>query len=208
MMLDSGGMVHPVEEALERADALLENGQSGRAISTLELVLFRFPDDPRLSVRLAELYVHHGDLHGSASYYMKALALDPADSELITRMGAILEVVKVEAEGLAVGTTGLPALRRRRAPDMPTIKLDECEVAEEVLTLIPRELVERFRVIPVARSGQTLLLATAQPENRRALEEISFVTDLAVNCAVATEAEITSALQRFYGLGAKGKKKR
>src|SRR5205085_8729891 len=53
-------MVHPVEEALQRADAMVENGQSSRAIASLEMMLFRFPEDARLVVRLAELYGEDG----------------------------------------------------------------------------------------------------------------------------------------------------
>lgn len=201
-------MVHPVEEALERADALLDNGQGARAIQNLEMVLFRFPEDARLVVRIAELYVMTGDDKGAASYYLQSLRLDPSDQELQIRMAAILEAVKPEVEKLAEGSVGLPALRRRKSPGIPTIDLDDVEVPDDVLAKVPVELVERFRVVPVAVEGQTLLLATAQPENRRALEEIGFVTGLAVNCAVATDTEITSAMKRFYGLGAKPRKKR
>lgn len=201
-------MVHPVEEALERADALYENGQSSRAIQNLEMVLFRFPEDPRLIVRLSELYVLSGDEKGAASYYLQALRLDPGDPDLQVRMSAILEAIKSEVEKLAEGSITLPALRRRKQPGVPVIDLDDVDVPEDVLERVPLDLVERFRVVPVAVEGQTLLLATAQPENRRALEEIGFVTGLSVNCAVATDREITSALKRFYGLGAKAKKKR
>ncbi len=201
-------MVHPVEEALERAEGLIENGQTARAIQNLELVLFRFPDDPRLIVRLAELYVIDGQGSAAASYYLQALRLDPGDQELQLRMTAILEAAKEDIEKLAEGSAQLPAVRRRRMPDVPTVRLDDFDVDEEVLSLVPRDLVARFRVVPIARSGQTLLLATAQPDNRRALEEIAFVTNMTVNCAVATDAEITSAMKRFYGLGTKKSKKR
>ena len=201
-------MVHPVEEALERADALFENDLGVRAIQTLELALFRFPEDPRLVVRLSELYVLTGDEKGAASYYLQALRLDPQDSDLQVRMSALLEAIRSEVEKLADGTIRLPALRRRKQAGVPTIDLDDVDVPEDVLSRVPLELVERFRVVPVAVEGQTLLLATAQPENRRALEEIGFVTGLAVNCAVATEREITSALKRFYNVGGKPRKKR
>lgn len=199
-------MVHPVEEALERADTMLENGHPERAIQTLELALFRFPEDARLVVRLAELYAMTDQDGASASYYLQALRLDPSDQELQIRMSAVLEAVRDEVEKLAAGSEDLPALRRRKMPDVPRIDLGNLELSEEVLKLVPRDLVVRFRVVPVARSGQTLLLATSQPENRRALEEIGFVTGLSVNCAVATDAEITSALQRYYGF--KPRKKR
>ena len=205
-MLNWRQMVHPVEEALERADTMLENGHPERAVNTLELALFRFPEDARLVVRLAELYAIQGQDEPAASYYLQALRLDPNDPELQARMSGVLEAVREEVERLAQGSDVLPALRRRKSHDVPRIELEQIELSEDVLSLVPRELVVRFRVVPVAVSGQTLLLATSQPENRRALEEIGFVTGYAVNCAVATDADITSALQRYYGL--KPRKKR
>src|SRR5947208_445015 len=101
-------MVHPVEEALERADTLFENGLGTKAIQNLEMVLFRFPDDARLVIRIAELYVLTGVDKHAASYYLMALRLDPQDSELQIRMGAVLEAVKPEVEKLAEGSIGLP----------------------------------------------------------------------------------------------------
>lgn len=206
-MLDWTHMVHPVEEALERADTMLENGHPERAINTLELALFKHPEDPRLVVRLSELYAMQGEDEASASYYLQALRLDPQDPELQARMSGILDAIREAVEKLAEGSEELPALRRRKSHDVPTIDLESLDLPEEVLSLVPRDLVVRFRVVPVAVSGQTLLLATSQPENRRALEEIGFVTGYAVNCAIATDAEITSALQRYYGVKAARKKR-
>ena len=201
-------MKRPVDEAIERAEAMLEHGLGGRAIATLEAVLFDHPEDPRLLVQLAELYVMSGDDLSAASYYLGALKLEPGDAELQIRMSAILEAARKEIESLAASSVGLPGMRRRKAAEVPTIRLDEFEVSADILALVPRDLATRFRVVPVARAGETLVLATAQPENRRALEEVAFVTDLAVNCVVATDEEITSALKRFYGAGKATKKKR
>jgi hypothetical protein len=205
-MVDSIHMVHPVEEALERADTMLENGHPERAINTLELALFKFSEDARLVVRLSELYAMQGEDEASASYYLQAMRLDPADPELQARMSGVLDAVREAVEKLAAGSAELPPLRRRKSLDVPRIDLENLDLPEEVLSLVPRDLVVRFRVVPVAISGQTLLLATSHPENRRALEEIGFVTGYAVNCALATDEEINSALQRYYGV--KSRKKR
>jgi len=199
-------MVHPVEEALERADTMLENGHPERAIHTLELALFKFSEDARLVVRLAELYAMQGEDEHAASYYLMAMRLDPADPELQARMSGVLDAVKEAVEKLAADSEELPGLRRRKSLDVPRIDLESLDLPEEVLSLVPRDLVVRFRVVPVAISGQTLLLATSDPANRRALEEIGFVTGYAVNCALATDDEINTALQRYYGF--KPRKKR
>lgn len=206
-MLDWSHMVHPVEEALERADTMLENGHPERAINTLELALFKYPEDARLVVRLSELYAMQGEDEASASYYLQSMRLDPQDAELQARMSGVLEAVREAVEKLAEGSEELPALRRRKSLDVPRIDLESLDLPEEVLSLVPRDLVVRFRVVPVAISGQTLLLATSQPENRRALEEIGFVTGYAVNCALATDDEITSALKRYYGVKQPRKKR-
>lgn len=199
--------MHPVEEALERADAMMEHGQLDRAIRGLEMALFRFPDDPRVVVRLAELYAMGGDAPSSASYYLKALALDPPDPDLQIRMSAVFENAKEEVEALAEGSDGLPPLRRRRGPDVPTVHLDDVDVDEELLSLVPHDLVAKFRVVPLARLGETLLVATSEPEDRRAGEEIGFVTGLSVTYAIASRDEISTALERLYGLGGRGTKK-
>ncbi len=200
-------MAHPIEEALERADAMVEHGTPRRAVTELERVLFRFPEDARPVVRLAELYIRLGEKGSAASYYLQALKLDPPDPELQGRMGALLGVLRPEVEALASGGDGLKLTKRRRSIGLPRIQLDDFEIQPDILDLVPRELAARFRVVPVARAGEVLLVATANPGNRRAVEEVGFVTGLTVNCALATDAEISTALRRYYGLGPNRKKR-
>src|SRR3979490_2472323 len=47
----------------------------------------------------------------------------------------------------------------------PSTHLSEMELAASVLKLVPREICEKHQVIPVRRSGPTLIVAMADPSN-------------------------------------------
>ena len=48
---------------------------------------------------------------------------------------------------------------------VPSIKLDEFEIEDAVIQLIPEEVAAKHTVIPVNRAGSTLILATSDPSN-------------------------------------------
>ena len=48
---------------------------------------------------------------------------------------------------------------------VPTINLEEYEVDADVLKLVPKEPCERHKVLPVSRTGNSLIVAMADPTN-------------------------------------------
>jgi len=82
---------------------------------------------------------------------------------------------------------------------VPSINLDECEIAEEVIKLVPKEVAERHNIIPIARQGSTLIVAMADPGNIYAMDDVKFLTGLSVEVVVASESSIHKALERYYG---------
>jgi len=73
-------------------------------------------------------------------------------------------------------------------------------IPEEVLTLVPRELVVKHRVVPVTLRHKRLTLAMVDPSDFCAIEEIGFVTGLVIVPCVATELSLSLALERYYGV--------
>jgi hypothetical protein len=73
-------------------------------------------------------------------------------------------------------------------------------VPQEVLTVVPQEMVQRHRVVPVAREGRRLTLAMADPSDFKAIDEIGFVTGLIVVPRVCSELRLSIALERYYGI--------
>src|SRR5664279_3518767 len=81
---------------------------------------------------------------------------------------------------------------------VPAINLPEFEIDLDVITLLPREVVERHRVIPVSRAGSSQVIAIAGPSNALAIDDLTFVTGYNVEVVVASEVSITQAIEKYY----------
>jgi len=81
---------------------------------------------------------------------------------------------------------------------VPSINLEDFEIEAEVLSLIPEEVATKHNVVPVNRAGSTLILATADPSNIFALDDIKFLTGYNIQPVVASEEAIRSAIETYY----------
>jgi type IV pilus assembly protein PilB len=81
---------------------------------------------------------------------------------------------------------------------VPSINLEEFEIDRAVIELIPEEVATKHTVLPVNRAGSTLILATADPSNIFALDDIKFLTGYNIQPVVAAEAAIRRAIDRYY----------
>ncbi len=81
---------------------------------------------------------------------------------------------------------------------VPSINLDEFDVSPEVTQLIPEDVATKHTVVPVNRAGSTLILATADPSNIFALDDIKFLTGYNIQPVVASEDAIKRAIEKHY----------
>jgi type IV pilus assembly protein PilB len=81
---------------------------------------------------------------------------------------------------------------------VPSINLDEFEIEPAVIQLIPEEVAVKHTVIPVNRAGSTLILATADPSNIFALDDIKFLTGYNIQPVVSAEEAIKRAIEKYY----------
>jgi type IV pilus assembly protein PilB len=81
---------------------------------------------------------------------------------------------------------------------VPSIDLDEFEIDPAVIQLIPEEVAIKHTVLPVNRAGSTLILATADPSNIVAIDDIKFLTGYNVEVVVAADDAIKRAVDRYY----------
>jgi type IV pilus assembly protein PilB len=81
---------------------------------------------------------------------------------------------------------------------VPAINLSEFDIDRDVLSLVPKEVVERHRVIPVNRAGSSLIIAIADPSNILAIDDLKFVTGYNIEVVVASEVSISQAIERYY----------
>jgi type IV pilus assembly protein PilB len=81
---------------------------------------------------------------------------------------------------------------------VPSINLDDFDVDPEVVQLIPEDVATKHNVVPVNRAGSTLILATADPSNIFALDDIKFLTGYNIQPVVASEDAIKRAIEKHY----------
>lgn len=84
---------------------------------------------------------------------------------------------------------------------MPAVNLDETEIDPEVTKLVGKEQCEKHKVLPFARSNNSLLVAMADPTNLHAIDDIKFLTGLNVEPFVASETAIMGKIDGLYNAG-------
>jgi type IV pilus assembly protein PilB len=82
---------------------------------------------------------------------------------------------------------------------MGCIDLTQVTVSGEVIKLIPRAQAMRYQLLPVARSGNTLRVAVADPLATDGIDSLAHLLNLNIEPVLALPADIAHALDRFYG---------
>jgi len=84
---------------------------------------------------------------------------------------------------------------------IPLVELRESDIDPELLKLIPSRLVHKYGLMPIARNGRGVRVATSDPYNMYALDEVRTCIDLPVEPVLATRSEIQRMIRTFYGVG-------
>ncbi len=82
---------------------------------------------------------------------------------------------------------------------VPSINLAYFEIDPAVIKLIPVETAQKYMIVPLSRVGNTLTIATVDPTNVFAMDDIKFMTGFNVEPVVSSEASIQEALEKYYG---------
>jgi len=105
----------------------------------------------------------------------------------LVKLGAISEeeLLKVTSEQLAI----------------PMVDLSSVQIEEETLRSLPAKLVYRKRMVPVSRRDGVLTVATSNPFDLYAFDEIRLLTGLEVRLTLASEEDIDKVIKDHYGVG-------
>lgn len=82
--------------------------------------------------------------------------------------------------------------------DVPFFHLQAYQVDPEVSKLLPREMAKRYESIPIARVGSFLTVATSEPLDLVALDDIEEITGCKIRLIFTTPSEIHDALTTYY----------
>ncbi len=83
---------------------------------------------------------------------------------------------------------------------VPLVRLNELEIPEEVISLVPVEVARTHLLMPVKITEGKLLVALANPLDPHAMQVLRMVTRMRVEVAVAPRGDILEALSRFYAV--------
>jgi type II secretion system protein E len=81
------------------------------------------------------------------------------------------------------------------------VNISDATITKEVLDSVPVRLVHRYQMVPVERANGCLKVATADPSNYAALDDIQFVLKSEVEPLLAYSADIRKAIKQYYGIG-------
>lgn len=81
---------------------------------------------------------------------------------------------------------------------LEVIDLDSMWLPDNLVKKIPRDLIEKHHVFPIAFKDDILTLATSEPMDFEATEEIQLVTNYRIEMALATRSSIQRAINRVF----------
>ena len=81
------------------------------------------------------------------------------------------------------------------------VDLSHATVEREVLAAMPQKLVHRKNLMPIARHNGTLVVATGDPFDAYALDELQTLTGLHVMPVLAPSREISRLIKQYFGVG-------
>lgn len=81
--------------------------------------------------------------------------------------------------------------------NLPRLRLKELVVSPKVSALLDVEVLEKHNVLPIRRTEDTLVLATSDPLDLDALDEVRFLTGLRLDLVVAARSHIQKAIDYY-----------
>ena len=81
---------------------------------------------------------------------------------------------------------------------IPRLDLADVMIDPGVLRLVPAEMARRLQVLPIAKIGNGLTLAMADPLDIIAVDEVKYHTGMDIHRSIAAPSQIEGAIGRYY----------
>lgn len=112
--------------------------------------------------------------------------------------GGDIETVLLEMD--AVPEDVLAAYRGALFGLLPATRAEVMGAPRDTVRLVPREVAERHRLVPLAAEGRKLVIAVTAPLQAETEERLVFLLGYDIAPRIANEARIAIALQHHYGV--------
>ncbi len=87
---------------------------------------------------------------------------------------------------------------RAQEANLPFVDLDNIQVDQGAINVVPERIVKMHSVLPVKKEGTTLWLAMSNPNNVQAIDDVQLASGCRVRPTVAVPGAIDDAIRRHY----------
>jgi type II secretion system protein E len=84
---------------------------------------------------------------------------------------------------------------------LPFVDLTKTEIEADCLAGIPQKLVYRRNLMPLSKDNGTLIVATSDPFDPYAIDELATVTGMPIQPVLGSPREIARLLKQYFGVG-------
>lgn len=84
--------------------------------------------------------------------------------------------------------------------NIPEVEITHQTIKQDVLKTIPEAMIRKFNVFPLRKIGKRLTVVMGDPFNLYLTDQLHLKTGFEIEPALATESEIRSAIEQYYGV--------
>lgn len=78
------------------------------------------------------------------------------------------------------------------------VDISDIELTEKIVNLLPEEIAKKYNVIPIETTDKLLTIASSDPMNFYALDDIRLATNMEIKVVLSTSSDIQNALSHAY----------
>lgn len=138
------------------------------------------------SKRIGEILIEEGFLE--AANLKKALEIQKIEGGLVGHI--LLREGWVKEEELIMGLS--------KQLSLPFIELRHYNINRKALKHVTKEIAQRYLLFPFEEEGRELSLATADPLNPEAVQELEKMASLTLHVFLAAPSDIKRAINNYY----------
>jgi len=79
------------------------------------------------------------------------------------------------------------------------VQLNNLKIEDDVISIIPRHIAKKYRVIPIFKTDGKVAVAIADPSDLNTIDSLTHLLNAEIDLRVASEQEIENALTKYYG---------
>lgn len=136
---------------------------------------------------------------------LKQKVVSPAKLEELLETQRRTPGTRLASAAIKAGAGEVDVLRAlSEQHQVPGIDLGQVVIPTSNLQLVPPDVARQYLILPFSVNEQQMMLAMADPQDRRVVEEIEFVTGRTITAYVALQEQLSSVIDEAYRALANG----